>query len=104
MQEVRNSNEPMPLSLNEKAMTPGSVLIFTESVIHATNNWTNPDNPRCAVFNCYNSIWAQWFRLNLSHEIIEKMLPKRQSLFRGTWAIGGSPGGNRQYPLDNATK
>ncbi|MBT5873292.1 MAG: hypothetical protein HOH43_07715 [Candidatus Latescibacteria bacterium] len=77
----------------------GSAVIFTESLIHAANDWTNPDNPRCAVFNCYNSIWAQWHRLNLSHEIIEAMPPKRQSLFRGVWALG--QGGNVAYSEDN---
>jgi hypothetical protein len=51
------------------------------------------------VFNCYNSIWSQWHRTNLSHEIIEKMPKKRQSLFRGTWALGS--GGNLAYALDN---
>ena len=76
---------------------PGSVIIFTESLLHAANDWTNPDNPRCAVFNCYNSLWAQWHRLNLSHEIISAMPPKRQSLFRGVWELGG----NREYSRDN---
>ena len=79
---------------------PGSVVIFTESLAHASNDWTNPDNPRCAVFNCYNSIWAQWHKLSLEHEQIEAMPPKRRSLFRGTWAIGG-PAGNSAYTLEN---
>ena len=79
----------------------GSVVIFTESLIHAANDWTNPDNPRCAIFNCYNSIWAQWHKLNLSDETIEAMPPKRRSLFRGIWAIGGGPEGNREYSRDN---
>ena len=90
-------------TMDEYSCPPGSVVIFTESLVHAANDWTNPDNPRCAVFNCYNSIWAQWHRLNLSHETIEGMPPKRQSLFRGTWAIGGGPEGNREYSLDNRT-
>jgi hypothetical protein len=85
--------------MDEYSCPAGSVVIFTESLIHAANDWTNPDNPRCAVFNCYNSLWAQWHRLNLSHEIIEAMPPKRRSLFRGTWALGA--GGNRAYSLDN---
>lgn len=89
--------------MDDYSCPPGSVVIFTESLVHAANDWTNPSNPRCAVFNCYNSIWAQWHRLNLSHEIIETMPPKRQSLFRGTWAIGGGPDGNRAYSLDNNT-
>lgn len=77
----------------------GSVVIFTESLVHAANNWTNPDNPRCAVFNCYNSLWAQWHLMNLSHETILSMPKIRRSLFRGTWALGD--GGNREYSLDN---
>lgn len=76
----------------------GSAVIFTESLLHAANDWTNPDNPRCAVFNCYNSLWAQWHRLNLEHEIIEAMPPKRRSLFRGVWQIGGK---NHAYSLEN---
>ena len=32
----------------------GSVVIFTESLLHAANDWTNPDNGRCAIFQCYN--------------------------------------------------
>ena len=93
----------MRMIMDDYSCPPGSVVIFTESLVHAANDWTNPDNPRCAVFNCYNSIWAQWHRLNLSHEIIAAMPPKRQSLFRGTWAIGGGPEGNREYSLDNRT-
>lgn len=89
--------------MDDYSCPPGSVVIFTESLVHAANDWTNTDNPRCAVFNCYNSIWAQWHRLNLSHEIIETMPTRRQSLFRGTWAIGGGPGGNREYSLENNT-
>lgn len=85
--------------MDEYRCPAGSAVIFTESLVHAANDWTNPDNPRCAVFNCYNSIWAQWHRVNLSHEKIMAMPPKRRSLFRGTWALGGS--GNHAYAEDN---
>ncbi|MDP6999465.1 MAG: phytanoyl-CoA dioxygenase family protein [Candidatus Poribacteria bacterium] len=95
--------EQMRDAMENYSCPAGSVLIFTESLLHAANDWTNPDNARCAVFNCYNSVWAQWHRLNLSHEQIETMPAKRQSLFRGTWAIGGGPTGNHQYSLDNRT-
>ncbi|MDE2847693.1 MAG: phytanoyl-CoA dioxygenase family protein [Gemmatimonadota bacterium] len=91
--------ESLYAAMEDYSCPPGSMLVFTESLIHAANDWTNPDNRRCAVFNCYNSIWAQWHRLNLDHEIIDKMPPKRQSLFRGTWQLGGD--GNRAYSLDN---
>ena len=89
----------MRAAMEDYSCPAGSVVIFTESLVHAANDWANPDNARCAVFNCYNSIWAQWHRTNLSHEIIETMPKKRQSLFRGTWALGS--GGNQEYALDN---
>jgi hypothetical protein len=95
--------ESMRAAMDDYSCPAGSAVIFTESLVHAANDWTNPDNSRCAVFNCYNSIWAQWHRLNLSHETIEAMPSKRRSLFRGTWAIGGGPSGNREYSLDNRT-
>ncbi len=76
----------------------GSAVVFTESLLHAANDWTNPANPRCAVFNCYNSLWAQWHRMNLDHGLIEAMPPKRRSLFRGVWQIGGQ---NDAYSIDN---
>lgn len=95
--------ENMRAAMEDYTCPAGSVVIFTESLVHAANDWTQTSNPRCAVFNCYNSIWAQWHRLNLRHETIAAMPPKRQSLFRGTWAIGGPPGGNRTYSLENNT-
>jgi hypothetical protein len=95
--------DSMRKAMDDYSCPPGSVVIFTESLIHAANDWTNENNPRCAVFNCYNSIWAQWHKLNLSHEIIEAMPPRRRSLFRGTWAIGGGPNGNREYSVENRT-
>ena len=84
-------------TMEDYSCPAGSAIIFTESLAHAANDWTNPDNSRCAVFNCYNSIWAQWHRLNLAHETIEAMPPKRRTLFRGVWELGG----NREYSEDN---
>ena len=85
---------------------PGSAVIFTESLVHAANDWTNTENGRCAIANTYNSIYAQHSRLNLSHERIEAMPPKRRSLFRGVWQYDGAdnPDGydtNRYYSVDN---
>jgi len=80
--------ESMRDMMDDYSCLPGSVVIFSESLVHAANHWTNPDNPRCAVFNCYNSAWAQWHRLGLSEEDIEAMPPRRRSLFRGVWATG----------------
>jgi len=94
--------ESMRETMKGYSCPAGSVVIFTESLIHAANEWTNPNNPRCAVFNCYNSLWAQWYLLNLDHEIIKKMAVKRRSLFRGTWKLGELNGsGNFHYSADN---
>ena len=38
-------------SMESYSCPAGSVLIFTESLIHAANDWTNPNNRRCAIFN-----------------------------------------------------
>jgi len=86
-------------AMEDYSCPAGSVVIFTESLIHAANNWTNPENSRYSVFNCYNSIWAQWHRLNLAHQVIKSMPKKRQSLFRGTWQLGAD--GNHTYTKDN---
>ncbi|NKB70207.1 MAG: hypothetical protein GKR89_24310 [Candidatus Latescibacteria bacterium] len=90
--------DSMRAAMAQYSCPAGSAIVFTESLIHAANDWINPDNDRCAVFNCYNSTWAQWHRLNLDHELIEAMPPRRRSLFRGTWQIGGT---NHEYSLDN---
>ncbi|MFT5087118.1 MAG: hypothetical protein ACI906_004090 [Candidatus Latescibacterota bacterium] len=87
----------MRAAMGQYSCPAGSVIVFTESLIHAANDWINPDNSRCAVFNCYNSLWAQWHRLNLEHEVIEAMPPKRRSLFRGVWELGG----NKEYSAEN---
>jgi hypothetical protein len=75
----------------------GSALIFTESLVHAANDWTDPLNPRCAVFNCYNSTWSQWHRLGLDHDIIMRMPAKRRSLFRGVAELGA----DAEYSAEN---
>ena len=84
-------------SMDTYSCPAGSVVIFTESLIHAANHWTNPNNPRCAVFNAYNSVWACWHQLNVPHEVVETMPKKRQSLFRGVWQLGG----NTEYSAAN---
>lgn len=84
-------------AMEDYSCPAGSVVIFTESLVHAANDWSNPDNGRCAVFNCYNSIWSQWHRTNLDHETIMKMPEKRRSLFRGTYQLGG----NVEYSEEN---
>jgi hypothetical protein len=80
----------------------GSVFIFTESLLHAATDWKNERVDRVALFNCYNSLWAQWHRLNLPHDLIESMPPKRRTLFRGVYAHDFHKGeSNLKYHLEN---
>ena len=91
--------ERIHAAMDTYACPAGSVVIFTESLLHAANDWTNPDNGRCAIFQCYNSLWAQWHRPNITSEEIAAMPPKRRSLFRGVWQLGG----NTTWSPDNQT-
>jgi hypothetical protein len=84
----------------------GSVILFTESLLHAATPWKNPEVERVAIFTAYNSVPSQYHRLNLAHETIATMPPKRQSLFRGVFVHDFTirpheEGGNRYYSLDN---
>jgi hypothetical protein len=69
----------------------GSALIFTESLLHATATWRDRKNKRVATFTAYNSLWAQWYRMNLDPKIIEAMPAKRATLFRGVYANNFNP-------------
>ena len=31
-------------------------------------DWDNEEVDRCSIFNCYNSLWAQWHKTNLSRK------------------------------------
>ena len=35
---------------------------------HAAVDWDNEEVDRCSIFNCYNSLWAQWHKTNLSRK------------------------------------
>jgi hypothetical protein len=87
--------------MDEYSCPAGSAIIFTESLVHAANDWTNPDNPRCVVFNLYNSLWANWCRTNVPPQTILAMPAKRQTLFRGVWQQGQEA--NVAYAADNST-
>ncbi len=49
-------------------------------------------HPRGRISNRYgwyssgSNTWAPWHRLNLPHDLIDSMPPKRRSLFRGIYA------------------
>jgi hypothetical protein len=84
----------------------GSVIIFTESLLHAATTWKNPSVERFAIFTAYNTIPSQYHRLNLPHEVIAAMPSRRQSLFRGVFVHDFTikpheDGANRYYAPDN---
>jgi hypothetical protein len=98
--------EPDNPYMESYACPAGSVIIFTESLLHAATAWKSADVERFAIFTAYNSVPSQYHRLNLSHETIVSMPPKRQSLFRGVYVHDFTikpheEGGNRYYSLDN---
>ncbi len=84
----------------------GSALIFSESLLHAATAWKDPEHDRVSIFSAYNSVWAQWHRLNLEAAVIEAMPVQRQSLFRGVYAIDfaqdtPTSGANTRYSSAN---
>jgi len=84
----------------------GSLFIFTESLLHAGTPWKNPDVDRVSIFYAYNTLQAQFHKMNLSHAVISQMPPKRQTLFRGVWQHDFSiqphaEGSNRYYSEEN---
>jgi len=88
------------------ACPAGSVFIFTESLLHAATAWTDTEHQRVSIFSCYNSVWAQWHRLNLDPALIADMPTKRQSLFRGVYSFdfcqeSPTAGINRTYSERN---
>lgn len=86
-------NFPLPASIDKHsplfesyACPPGSVLIFSEAVVHAGMPWTNEKHPRMAIFNAFSRVDTQYHKLTLPLEVIEAMPPRRRTLFRGVWA------------------
>ena len=76
-------------SLWETCACPaGSVLMFTEALTHSGQPWRNPDRPRVAVFNCYNSIHAKWHNWDPPAAVLADMPPKRRSLYRPVYVAG----------------
>jgi len=98
--------EPDNPHLETYSCPPGSLFIFTESLMHAGTEWKNPDVDRVSLFYAYNSLQSQFHKMNLPHETISQMPPKRQSLFRGVWQHDfsvqpHSEGSNRFYSEEN---
>ena len=95
---VHASHTVMNSPLFETYSCPaGSVLFFTESLCHAGPLWTNSERKRISVFNCYSSDIAQYHKTNLTFDVVARMPPKRQTLFRGVWSSDFSRGRSNNY-------
>ena len=66
--------------------SPGSVIFFTESLTQ-TQVQSNADGGVC-VSNLYNTVASRWSNWLPHPQLLEAMPPKRQTLFRGTYAGG----------------
>jgi hypothetical protein len=84
------------------ACPAGSAIVFTESLCHSGDRWTNKDRERISTFTCYNTVNAKWHKAKLPLEVLHTMPPLRQSLFRGVWhGMGDVPGVNRYVDDEN---
>lgn len=91
---LRTIDSPL---LSTYTCPPGSLILFSESTIHAGMVWRNADHPRVALLYAYSSACAQWHKLNLPRDIIEAMPEKRRTLFRGVWGHNFHAGQSNNY-------
>ena len=82
---------------------PGSVIFFTESLTQALVESNATD--RVCISNLYNTVASRWSNWLPPSQLLEAMPPKRQTLFRETYAGGNVINGdfNRRtsaYPAE----
>ncbi len=82
---------------------PGSVIFFTESLTQAQVE--SNANDRVCISNLYNTVASRWSNWLPPSQLLEAMPPKRQTLFRETYAGGNVINGdfNRRtsaYPAE----
>ena len=82
---------------------PGSVIFFTESLTQAQVESNATD--RVCISNLYNTVASRWSNWLPPSQLLEAMPPKRQTLFRETYAGGNVINGdfNRRtsaYPAE----
>jgi len=93
MSGSHKSNYEVPIELREKSnkfwesysCPAGSLVIFSENTCHASAPWTNPEEPRMAIFSHYTHYCMRFHRMAPAHETIAAMSPLRQTLFRDMW-------------------
>jgi hypothetical protein len=82
----------------------GSLVIFSENTCHGSATWTDPAQPRVAVFNHYMHYCMRFHRTAPPPEAIDAMPPMRRTLFRDVWMWGRADGkviGNAYYAPEN---
>ena len=71
---------------------PGSVMLFTESM---TQTWVQVGAAeRVSILNLYNTVASRWSNWLPHPQLLEAMLPKRQTLFREAYAGGNVVNGD----------
>lgn len=88
------SNYEIPAELREQmdelcwesySCPAGSLVMFSENVCHGSAPWTNPDEPRMAIFSHYMHYCMRFHRMAPHPATIEAMPPLRRTLFRDVW-------------------
>ncbi|MCZ6632484.1 MAG: phytanoyl-CoA dioxygenase family protein [bacterium] len=68
---------------------PGSLVVFSEGVRHTGSQWTNPDNPRCAILMAYNHVAVRHHEPKpcMNPVVIGGMSEERQGFFKDVWVL-----------------
>lgn len=85
----------------------GSLVIFTENVCHGSATWTDPTQPRMAIFSHYMHYGMRFHRSPPPARVTAEMPPLRQTLFRDVWMFEQHAGkvlGNAFYDADNRAR
>ena len=78
---------------NTYTCPPGSLMFFTEALTHSGRPWVDAENPRIAVFSCYNSVNSKWHNWDPHPDLLASMPPLRQTLYRPVHVAGNLVGG-----------
>jgi hypothetical protein len=71
---------------------PGSLVVFSEGVRHTRADWTNPENPRCAILMAYNHVTVRFHEPKpcMNPVVIGGLSEERQKFFRDVWILGNN--------------
>ncbi len=71
---------------------PGSLVVFSEGVRHTGADWTNPENPRCAILMAYNHVTVRFHEPKpcMNPVVIGGLSEERHKFFRDVWILGNN--------------